>query len=209
MTPVDALCVIQRLKGSAPNIGTEHIAFALGVSRGQLCKELKKLTLVVEGEPGACADYNTRTSLMRHLFLLDNSTDITIKHIMEDALLYGSNGNIASTRGRTPESAQIIGVSSDELASIQSELDFLDEEEVTVVTLQLLLKKKLPNGMQVSIEVPRKPPSPPEDLNYIKFCKKRKIPTNSGDSRIAYKELKNSINKAMTKSKGIRILKLN
>lgn len=197
MTPFDALCVIQRLKNAVPNVGTEHIAFALGVSRGQLCKFLKHLSQIMEGVPSACENYNTRSQFMRELFLLDNSSDLTVKFIMEDALLYGSKGNIASARGRTSESANIIGLSCDELISTQSELDYLDEEEVTLEPLQLLLKKKLPSGMQVQIPIKAEKS---RDTYFHTFCKKRKLSINDANSRILYNEYKSQLDKIVASS---------
>ncbi|MEH6454804.1 MAG: hypothetical protein V7749_00650 [Cocleimonas sp.] len=145
MTPVDALNVVLRLLKSVPDAELEHVAFALGISRGQLSKELKHLQLCITGDQKSCEKYNTRRQFMRNLYLWDNATKLTVVHIMEDALLFGNNGNIASTRGQSEESGKIIGILEGELTVIQSELEYLEAEgyEGALRTLKLVKKEDL------------------------------------------------------------------
>lgn len=145
MTPVDALNVIFRLLKSVPDAELEHVAFALGISRGQLSKELKHLQLCITGDHKSCEKYNTRRQFMRTLYLWDNATQLTVVHIMEDALRFGGNGNIASTRGKSEESGKIIGILDGELLGIQSELEYLEAEgyEGALRTLKLVKKEDL------------------------------------------------------------------
>ena len=145
MTPVDALNVIFRLLKSVPDAELEHVAFALGISRGQLSKELKHLQLCITGDHKSCEKYNTRRQFMRSLYLWDNATQLTVVHIMEDALRFGSNGNIASTRGKNEESGKIIGILEGELTLMQSELEYLEADgyEGALRTLKLIKKEDL------------------------------------------------------------------
>lgn len=217
MTPIDALCVIERLLKAVPNATMDHVAFAIGISRGHLSKETTHLLNVVKGEPDACAKYNTRRSFMRHLFLLDNSTDLTIKFIMQDAINYGGNGNIASTRGRRKESDQIIGVTTAELEKIQAEIDYLEADDIQSSQLKLLCRKKDKNGSVDVEQIPHQHSSKeqlPTNKNhghskqYLTFCSKKGFAPNLVSSQKAYRVFKAEIMQLLQSNPNVKILEI-
>lgn len=214
MTPIDALCVIERLLKAVPNATMDHVAFAIGISRGHLSKETTHLLNVVKGDPDSCAKYNTRRSFMRHLFLLDNSTDLTIKFIMQDAINFGGNGNIASTRGRRKESDQIIGVTTAELEEIQAEIDYLEADEIQSSQLKLLCRTKDKNGAVGVEHIPhhhtsKKPLATNNNAHskqYLTFCSKKGIPPNLVSSQKAYRVFKAEIEQLLQSNPYAKIL---
>lgn len=218
MTPIDALCVIERLLKAAPNATMDHVAFAIGISRGHLSKETTHLLSVVQGEPDACAKYNTRRSFMRHLFLLDNSTDLTIRFIMQDAINFGGNGNIASTRGRREESNEIIGVTSAELKKIQAEINYLEADDVQTSQLKLLCRKKVKDGTveieqiphtgekQSSQKIQKKVAHDLKSKQYLTFCSKKRLAPNLVSSQRAFRTFQAGLMQLLETNPNVKIL---
>ena len=203
LTPIDALNVIDRLHKAVPNATSDHVAFALGMSRGQLSKEVKHLALVVAGNEDACKNYNTRRSFMRQLFLWDNSTEITLKHVMNDAMIFGGNGNIASKRGRKEESEMIIGVSETELEAMRKEIVFIDANEVKMTPLKLLCKN--PDHYK-SKPVQQRNDNLNKDYKYIRFCEKRGLKVNSETSKQEFEKFNTQL-QLMIQKQSIKIIK--
>lgn len=121
LTPADAILALRRLLLELPGLNQAHLAYALGVSPGQLSKELYHLSQCALGNEEACKKYNSRSKFMRLLYVLDMWTPTLRKEYMRDAYI-----NAASNS----QSSWTVGVSKEDLSKFSSEVSFLLDEGI-------------------------------------------------------------------------------
>lgn len=86
LTPVEAILAIDNLLNSLPGIQRKHVADALGISEGQLSRELTHLNECVKGTEEACAKYDSRSRFMRMLYVIDLSPPSVREELLRDSL---------------------------------------------------------------------------------------------------------------------------
>lgn len=86
LTPTEALLAINRFIGEFPGLTQVHIAFVLGVSPGQLSKQIGHLSKCALGDTQECKTYNSRTQFMRNIYLLDLANPEVRKGLLRDAI---------------------------------------------------------------------------------------------------------------------------
>lgn len=99
LTPVEAILAIDKLLNSLPGIQRKHVADALGISEGQLSRELTHLNECVKGMEDACAKYDSRSRFMRMLYVLDLSPPTVREELLRDSLRNAKR----DSKGMTPE----------------------------------------------------------------------------------------------------------
>lgn len=127
MSPVDALLCIYRLKKALDGCDLKCISFCLGISHSQLNREINQLKKCLEGDPDACANYNSRSRFMRMLFLLDTSSEMIWEKVISDIKHFGQLTPVIP-EDNVVDSAK--GITPSELALYQQEVRFLEEEHI-------------------------------------------------------------------------------
>lgn len=129
LTPVEALLAIQRLWTETDGAERRHVAYCLGMSDGNLSKNIMHLSSCALGDEEACATYNSRTQFMRLLYTLDLAPRSVRESLMRDALLNGNENNSAATRGRlsksSDDSVDVIGIEKEDIIRILREIPHL------------------------------------------------------------------------------------
>lgn len=116
LTPTEAILAMKRLLEEIPGSNQTHLAYALGVSPGQLSKELSHISRCALGEQEACRKYNSRTKFMRLLYVLDTYPPTLRREYMRDAFLNTT---------RTSQNQRTVGISKEDSFKFSAEISFL------------------------------------------------------------------------------------
>lgn len=123
--PHEAVMTIDILETYTPKSNLHHVAFILGVSRKHLAKIRRQLVAASQGDEKECAEYNSRTPLLRTLacyYKLIDSNPEYIKSCMEDAKRYSDPaGNVLHARGK--EQKALSGIDQQQRKLVVAEYD--------------------------------------------------------------------------------------
>ncbi|HAS8195754.1 TPA: hypothetical protein I7682_17890 [Vibrio vulnificus] len=116
--PAEALIIIDLLEDLIEEATITHVAFICGVSRKHMEAVRRDLQKASRGDPEATKGYNSRTPIMRNLFLYNEQLQrdrFVIIKLLEDALLYAdSEHNPLHSRGKDVSESLLWGLDKDE-----------------------------------------------------------------------------------------------
>ncbi|EGQ7707511.1 hypothetical protein ACPF3S_003234 [Vibrio cholerae] len=117
MLPTEAIMTIDILESYLEKSNMYHVAFLLGVSKKHLVKFRTFLIHASQGDPVACAEFNSRIPIMRNLYAYNRLLEIDpefMRELMRDAILNQSGkDNILHKRGGKVDT--LSGLSEEEL----------------------------------------------------------------------------------------------
>lgn len=118
MLPSEAIMTIDILESYQEKSNMFHVAFLLGISKKHLVKFRSYLVKATEGDPIACAEFNSRIPIMRTLYAYNRLLQIDpeyMKELMKDAIVnQQGKANILSRRGGKEDT--LSGLDEDEQA---------------------------------------------------------------------------------------------